>query len=205
MKKTLMNVLLSLAIVSLLYVVGASSVITEAFQSGYERIRQEANEDPNTTIGSTLVVTDTNSDYAQIPANAFKIKATSGGTTLMKAVQIIFCGGDAANDTFTYTVYAWRADNGPAEMVCTGVGTLGTQQVVKYPHDKTTATDRFWADTITYTSYWIGAVSVADSGNNRIAKLLFNANGYKYLYVQITNADDTTGTEAGNVSVYFSY
>jgi hypothetical protein len=92
------------------------------------------------------------------------------------------------------------------ELVAYGTGTLGTQAVVKYPHNGETATDRYWADTFVITKdAWLSTTSAIDNGgDNRVAKLKFAANGYKYFYCEITDADNSTGTEAGNITVYYA-
>ena len=179
---------------------------TETYHAPYTLLRAEADEDPNTTIGSTLVDLTAGGDFASMPANAARLGSSSGPNNAVGAIQLIFCGGGAAGKTFTYTIYAWRTDNGPAEFVATGTGTLGTQAVVAYPHNRATATSKFWADTLTVTGRWNKTVTSTDTtGNNEVAKLLFDFCGYEYIYVEISSADGSTGTEAGNVAVYYSY
>ena len=163
-------------------------------------LRAEADED-----SSTIDLT-TKGDFAQKPSAAVRLSTTGdrvghGGN----AVELFFCGGDTANDTFTYTVYAWRRTNGPVRLVATGTGTLGTQAVVKYPHSSSAATSKFWADTLSVTGRWLKTVSSTNtSGNNEIASLVFDFCGYEFIYVEITNAAGTS-TEAESVSVYYSY
>ena len=177
---------------------GAYSTL-QTYHAPYSVLRAEANED-------AAIDLTTAGDFANKPASALQIRASDGGESAVNGIQLTFCGGSAADKTFGYKVYMWRKTNGPAELVCSGVGTLGTQAVVKYPHNKATATNKFWADTLTATDVWITAVGLADEGgNNRVAKISFDMFGYEWIYVEITNADGSTGTEAGSIIVYYSF
>lgn len=166
----------------------------------YLTARAEANENA-TTIDLT-----TEGDFDQMPATAVRLRARPDGTGHGgNVLEFVFCGGSAANKTFTYRIYAWRRTNGMARMVATGVGTLGTQAVVTYPGGST-ATSKFWADTLTVTDRWMKTVSSTDTtGNNETASLHLDFGGYEYFYVEITSADGSTGAEAGNITVYYSY
>jgi hypothetical protein len=160
----------------------------------YAVLRAEANE--NTVL---LDLTTDGSD-ANRPATA------EGIGKAVDTIYVAFCGGAAADKTFSWKIYAWRGSRGMCELVAYGTGTLGTQAVVKYPHNGETATDRLWADTLVITAQaWPTTVSVIDgAGDNRVAKLKFTANGYRYFYCEITDADNSTGTEAGNITVYYA-
>lgn len=176
----------------------ATYTITQTDQSTYALWRTEANE-----VSAAIDLTD-EGDFAQKPAAAYEIKGDGAGTNA-RNVQLIFAGGDTANETFSWKVYAWRNGNGPAELVAYGTGVLGSQAVVKYPHNGAAATSRYWADTLVVTdgSRWPKTVySTDETGNNEAAKLVFATLGYKYFYVEITSADGETGSEAGWVSVY---
>lgn len=163
-------------------------------------LRTEADED------ASAIDLTTEGDYANKPSAAVPLKTRPdrmghGGN----ALELVFCGGSAADKTFTYKIYAWRNTNGAARMVATGTGTLGTQAVVIYPSGST-ATSKFWADTLTVTERWVASVESSDaSGNNEIASLQFDFRGYEFIYCEITSADGATGAEAGDVSVYYSF
>lgn len=195
MKKTLLILLL----VSLVFTLGAGWQALDTAHFQYYLLRTEANED-----ASTIDLT-TSGNFANKPSAAERLGTRDDGTGHGgNAIELIFCGGDAADDTFTYTVYAWRRGNGPARMVATGTGTLGTQAVVVYPQGGT-ATSKFWADTLSVTHRWLTTVASTDTaGNNEVASLVFDMCGYEWIYTEITNADGT-GTEAQSVSVYYSY
>lgn len=195
-----MKKLFVILILVCLLVMGATHSLTNTIRAKYILLRAEADEN-----SSTIDLTSAG-DFAQKPSAAIRLPA-NGDSGYANAVQLIFCGGSAADKTFSYKLYGWRNGNGPAEMLATGTGTLGTQAVVKYPHNSNTATNKFWADTLAISDQ--GAVKtfyVSDaSGANRVAKLYGDICGYEWLYCEITGADGATGNEAGDVSVYFSY
>lgn len=123
-------------------------------------------------------------------------------------IEFFFAGGSAAGKEFGWELYAWRNGNGMARHVATGTGILGTQAVVKWPHDPNTAVaNMFWADTLTVTmENWLKPIKSTDTvGNNTVASIWTDNCGYRYWYIVITGADGETGDEAGNVSVYWGY
>lgn len=178
--------------------IGAFYVL-DTFHCDVRLLRAEANE--NT---SSIDLTS-EGDFASKSSAAVRFGTRDDGTGYGdNIIELIFCGGDTADDTFTYRVYVWRRRNGPARMVATGTGTLGTQAVVVYPQGGT-ATSKFWADTLSVTHRWNATVTSSDTeGNNEIASLAFDKTGYEWIYCEITNADGT-GTEAESISVYYSY
>lgn len=192
------NVVAVIIVMLLLLVMGAAS-LKVTYHSPYAVLRAEADED------STALDLTSKGNFGNKPAGAVELKANDSYEGLQNYVELIFCGGAAANKTFNYKVYAWRKYNGPAMLVCTGTGTLGTQAVVVYPQ-LGNATSKFWADTLTVADRWLTDVTSTDTtGNNEVAKLVFDTCGYEWLYVEISSADGATGNEAGDVSVYYSY
>jgi len=180
---------------------GATSyTVSNTIHSPYHLLRAEANEN-----ASTIDLTS-EGDFASKPSGAVRL-ISLGEAGPANAIQFIFCGGAAADKTFSWKIYAWRRSNGPCEFIASGTGTLGTQAVVKYPLDGSTATNKFWADTLAVSEQGaLKTFSLADaSGNNRVAKLYGDLCGYEWIYIEITSADGSTGTEAGNISVYYSY
>jgi hypothetical protein len=183
------------------FILGAVSyTVTNTIHSPYHLLRAEANEN------STLIDLTTGGDFSSKPAGAVQL-VSSGEAGPVNAIQFIFCGGSAADKTFSWKLYAWRRKNGPCEFIASGTAVLGTQRVMKYPHNNMTASGRYWADTLAITEQVaLKTFSVADaSSSNRVAKLYGDLCGYEWVYVEITNADGTTGSEAGNISVYYSY
>lgn len=108
-------------------------------------------------------------------------------------LEIAFLGSDAANEAVGWTLYAWR-DNGPCELIMDGTATLGNLTAETDPTNAQAAlTDYYYADTITVTNNYAGvSYQIVDSGNERIAKLLFPANGKRYWAMYY----DTTFTAA---------
>jgi hypothetical protein len=170
----------------------------QTIRVAYQVMRPEADED------AAAIAIATEGNFAQKPAGAIQIKPSDAGLSAVNGMEVIFCGGAAADKTFSFKVWGWRSHNGPAELVCSGDGILGTQQVVKYPHNGATATSKFWADTLTITDVWLTTVDVSDSGNDRIAKIIFDTCGFEWFFIEITLADGT-GTKAGDISAYYSY
>ncbi len=164
-------------------------------------LRADANEDTD------LIDLTTEGDFAHKPATAKQLKPRDDGTGHGgNAIELFFCGGPAADSNCAYKVWAWRRNNGMVRMVATGYVTLGTQTVVKYPDNGAAATGKYWADTITVTGRGNKTVtSSATTGSNEVASLWFDLCGYEWVYVEITNADGVTGTEAGGILVYYSY
>ena len=193
--------LIGVVILSCLLVMGSSTfTIDQGFQDSWKLLRTEADED-----SSSLDFT-TKGDFANKLSGAIEIKANDAGGLNAKNMTIAFWGGSAADKTFSYKVIVWRAINGPAEVVCTGTGTTGTQAVGTYPHNKAAATSKFWADTLTVAddTLWYATPVICDSGNNRMCKLQFAWKGYGWIYVEITSADGETGDEAGDVGIVYA-
>ena len=198
MKKRILVTAGFLAIV-LVFCLGMDVLDTARIE--YRVMRAEADED------ATMLDLTTKGNFANIPSGRLVIDTRSdGGGSGVNMMELVFCGGAAADKTFTYKIYAWRAKNGIARMVATGAGTLGTQAVIVYPQGGA-ATSKFWADTLTVTrSNWLKSVSSSDeSGNNEVASIQFDSCGYKYFYCEITGADGVTGTEAGDITIYYSF
>ena len=175
--------------------------------------RLEADED-----ASPLDLT-TAGDFASKPAGALDLFERSVFTVekqitpvrpvlVPNGIEFFFSGGSAAGKTFTWKIYAWRYENGPARYVATGTGILGTQAVVKYPHNGETATSKFWCDEIDITwENWLKEIEATDSdGNsNSVGSVWMDAAGYRYWHVVIADADGSTGTEAGDIAVWYGY
>jgi hypothetical protein len=161
------------------------------------------------TLGTEIDLT-TQGDYAQKPVEdlangylgAFDIE--SGSTAQMKAngIAFSFIGTGGANKAFTYKLFTWRTENGCIHQVAEGIGTLGTQAVVKYPHNDGTATAT-WADTLTVTWYnWYKRVDSTDTtGHNTQAEVWLDACGARDWYIEI----DDSGDPATLVGAYYGY
>jgi len=182
----------------------------------YYVARAEADENGATGAPAAIVLA-TESNFANMPATvldlAKKDVLTPQDTPIfaeLKANGVAFCfsGGSAADKTFTYDIYAWANENGPATHLVNGTGTLGTQQVVVYPHNGVaTGGGIYWADTLSIS--WEACLKEVEStdttGHNSIAHIWFDATGLRYFFIEISDADGSTGTEAGDIACYYRY
>ena len=182
----------------------ANKSITATFTNRWFVCRAEANED-----ASALDLTSAG-DFANKPAGAFEIPSnedspTIGYSTLNNNHILAFSGGAAAGKTFSWKLYVYRISNGMAELVADGTAELGTQAVVTYPQGGS-ATNKFWADKITVTNdYWPAKVlKGTNNENNSVDKIIFDGLGISHIYVEISAADGVSGTEAGNVTCYWT-
>jgi len=188
---------LGVALALLLAVMCSAYVTVGTTQKGFLVLRAEADED-------TALDLTTKGDWANKPAAAIELKANLNYERDVQNIAIAVCGGDAANDTFSWRWLAWSAGRGPARILGNGTGILGTQAVTKYPHDANTATNKFWADTLTVTNdYTTTGIYTTTAGGNSVAELATDMQGYNWTMVEITSADGSTGIEAGDVTVYY--
>lgn len=173
--------------------------------------RNEADED------GTLLDLTTKGDYANRPdvlgdsgIGVIDLHRPDGteeditGQMRANGIEFMFTGGSAAGKTFGYRILSWRI-KGPARLAVVGTVELGTQAVVKYPHNGETATNKFWGDNITVTyENWIKEVEATDTGlSNSVASVWLDDAGYRFWKVEITDADGSSGTEAGDVAVWY--
>jgi len=194
-----MKKLLFLLAISACFILGA---VLETPEVRYQELRAAANEDGG-DLEACIDLDGNGGAFSNMASGAVDIFSGKGRTNA-NAVELIFAGGDAANDSFSFMVMAWR-HGGPATVVCYGTATLGSQDVVTYP-DGSSGTGKFWADTLSVTDEWptsVGAENSDDKGS--VAKLCFDLMGYRYVYVYVWGADGSTGTEAGNVSVWYAW
>ena len=119
-------------------------------------------------------------------------------------IALAIAAGSAENKILTWRLFTWAIANGMAQQVAYGTATTGTQAVVKYP-DGTTATNIFWCDTIVVTSYaWPKAVKATlGQANDSVAMITLDMLNWSWWFMQIEDADGSTGDEAGDVSVWF--
>jgi len=186
----------------------------DVVMSPWRLLRAEADEDANTLIfdndGDSGNIPDTAIDLMDIALDAQTIGG-AGYNSGAVGMEIIFGGGDTVNDDFTYRVLTARSHDGsidgPIRVMATGVGTLGSMEISKYPNTGLGTTNKHYADTLTVTYTWgvTTIYSTDETGNNLVASLVIKfLKGYRYYWVEITEADGTTGTEAGDVSVYYA-
>ena len=102
-------------------------------------------------------------------------------------VLVAFHGTAAADKDFLYNIYGRTRQNGPKQLLLSGVATLGTQNCTISPIDNVTAiTNGEWADTITVTGgIFKDDVDILDSGNNRICMLRFDTQHIEDMFCEI--------------------
>ncbi len=178
--------------------------------------RNEADEN-GATGAPDIFVLATEGNFAQMPSTALDLQKLDlflprevkhVAEMKQNGIAFSFMGSSAADKTFTYDIFTWGNENSPARHAVSGAGILGTQQVIIYPHNnEATVTDRFWADTLTIAwENWPKEVeSTNETGRNTVAEVWFDAAGSRYFFIQISDADGSTGTEAGDISVFFRY
>jgi len=186
----------------------------DVVMSPWMLLRAEADEDANTldltSEGDSENIPDTAIDLMDIALDPQTLGG-AGYNSGVVGMEIIFAGSNAANDDFTYRVLAARSHDGsldgPIRVMATGVGTLGTQAMDTRPDTGEAVSEKYWADTLTTTYTWgvTTVYSTDTSGNNFVASLIIKfLKGYRYVWVEITEADGSTGNEAGDVSVYYA-
>ena len=122
--------------------------------------------------------------------------------TPVNGIRFLFCGDGGENATFNYNILTWGNENWPCKKVATGTGTIGTQGVVKFPHNDG-ATSMLWADTISITwENWPKEIESTDTtGHDSVAEIFLDACGSRYWSVEIT----TTSGGGDLVAVYWGY
>ncbi len=124
------------------------------------------------------------------PKDIKALWSSRGSSTEANGVVLTCFATASANDTCEMEIYG-IADGGAPERIADLVWIFGTAR-----HTSTTI---LWADTCTITAdYHITGVNVADSTNNVIAKLVFDATGYRHLYAV---AYGTATGSATNITV----
>ncbi len=178
--------------------------------------REEADENGASGAPAAIVLA-TEGDFAQKPVASLDLQKKDlfiprgnigPGELIQNGLAFSFTGSAAAGKTFTYDIFAWANENGPAKHTVNGTGILGTQQVVKYPHNGIAPdTTRFWADTlaVTWENHPKEVESTDTIGHNSVAEVWLDGTGLRYWFIQISNADGSTGTEAGDISCFYRY
>jgi hypothetical protein len=128
-------------------------------------------------------------------SNATVDLITTGDVSEANELEFVIAG--TASDNATFDVYVNASnDSGPEVRVCKLACTLGTAVTASGGSTK-------WVDTAVATSYHLasGGIVVADSGNNTVCKIGFDAIGYRYLRVYVNNRSEA----AHNVFVYIRH
>ena len=165
----------------------------------------------------TLLDLTTKGNFAQKPATALDLLkdsiAWSPDTVRDASVRPIikgggiafsFCGSTAADQNFLWYLKAWGNENSPCKYAAYGTGKLGTQAVVKYPHNNTAVANMFWADTLVVTAYnWQKPWKSTDTaGLNSVAEIWSDHCGFRYWLVEIKTTG-ATATAATTLATYY--
>lgn len=176
------------------------AVSTVTYKQDLSRIRATDDEDyADLTAATTTLFEGSLGDFANKPTSDIKVIKRDNAV-----VEIYMCGTNAENDTFGYVIKGCSITNGPIEVLGHGTATLGSQDVVLYPHDGSTATNAYWVDTFSHTDGKCAAETTDMSAVDGVATLRIDVMNIYWLWVDIYTADGSTGTEAGDVTVYIS-
>lgn len=162
-------------------------------------------------VNETVLDLTTKGDFANKPATALDLQARDvispkdlpvNAELKPNGLRFLFCGDGSANATFNWYLKTWGNENWPCKYVATGTGTLGTQAVVKFPHNGAT-TSMLWADTLTVTWHnWPKGIVATDStGHNTISEIWLDGCGSRYWLPEITDISN----ENGLIAVYYGY
>ena len=96
-------------------------------------------------------------------------------------------GGSTESNGIVLTCFATASDNDTCEMALYGISEGGAPEriadIIWIFGPAVRSTGVLWADTCTITTdHSIASVTASDSGNEFIAKLMFDTTGYRYLY-----------------------
>ena len=198
---------LALLFVSFMYTVWAEPLSTVSV--GYDKVRVEADED-----ATVIDLAADGGAWQNRPSGVYQIPVARESTSEANAIVFAIAagidgGGDPDNKLLSWRLFAWKDVGAPAEYVANGTATVGTQDVYRFPDNvfPASGTARQWCDTIVISAqrYIKTVASSATTGSNEIAKLSMDTVGYKYWYWEISSADGTTGSEAGDVSVWATW
>ena len=161
----------------------------------------------------TPVDLTTEGDFEQLPSDVLDLLRSDivnpRDTPVFPEIQTAgllfsFAATAAADKDLNWRLLAWKNENGPAEIVAYGTARTGTQAVVKWPHNNSTATNAFWCDTIVITDdYWPKEIEATAAGGNSISKLFIDSCGYRYFKMEVTLPG--IGNDITLASVYYNY
>ena len=201
--KKLLNPILSLFLIVVLVCVMGAALTTHG--RGYVRLRADATEDSSLVAATGL-------NWTERPAGIQKVTYTDRkGEQEVNALHVIFIGIDGTSDpedrTFSWRLYMWKDELSPAEEVANGTGICGDSVPTRNPDGTALGDlqDRGWVDTLAITTqHWIRQVAVTATVADGIAKIHFDAAGYKYIYCEITDAD-ASGNELDSVGAFYGW
>jgi len=162
----------------------------------------------------TLLDLTTKGDFANKPVTALDLQTRDiitprdlpmGAELRPNGLRFMFCGSSAANKTFNWHLKTWGNENWPCKYVATGTGILGSQAVIKYPHNGVAVANMFWADTLVVTwNNWPKGISATDTtGHDSVAEIWLDCAGSRFWLPEII----TTGTAdpAAAIACFYGY
>jgi hypothetical protein len=174
----------------------------DTYHSSWKLVRETADEDGASFAAVYNLTTSgnwANKDSSSVASGGpFHIvpRPSDLGTEGQSAASWMFaiCGKDFNNvdDTFSFDVVGWAQDNGPAQVICTGNGVLGTQAVVVYP-DGGDALGELASETAVVYTHAQTKFTVTNEGfDGAVAGMLAYITGTNITsgYYQITTATD---------------
>ena len=193
----------------------------DTYHQGWSLVRETAAED-GATFAAVYDLAANGGDFASkdsatvLLGGPFRILSknpTQGygvATSPGSRWQFIIAGGAAINDTFSFDIVAWAKGNGPLQVIATGNGVIGTQDVVLYPDDAATASSVWWADTLTLDALtqWTTTQGQPDlrllnaGGANQIAVIEIVTRGIEWIQFVIYDALSAQGGEADPITVF---
>ena len=163
----------------------------------------------------TLLDLTTKGDFANKPVTALDLRTKDiitpnplpmSAELRPNGLRFMFCGSANADENFLWYLKTWGNENWPCHYVATGTGKLGTQAVVKYPHNGVAVANMFWADTLTVTWYnWLkGIVSTDEIGHNSVSEIWLDCGGSRYWLPEIRTTE-ASATAATTIAIYYGY
>ena len=195
-------ILLALGLTAVLRVARAQPIDT--LHSSWIQIEAPGTED-GATFAAALALATSAGDFANMTDDAYQIRpygyAPQGSYSAGAGWLFAFCGTDASNETFSFTMVGWAHGNGMAQVLCEGDGVLGTQDVVTYPGGST-ATNAYWADTINLdeVTKWPEIGTYNASGDNEVALIGADLAGIEYIDFVFYDAGGSS--ETTSIGVY---
>ena len=148
------------------------------YQSGYEKLRLT-----DVTLDDATLAC-----YSVAPSTAHKMDGVFNG------IEIYWQGDGTDGSTMACELWGY-ASNGPAELIADISGLSGT---MKFGADTTI---EVFVDTLVVDGYHVEGIRTKDIGNNRIAKMTFDAVGYDKIYTRYYHVGDVTEMDRVNAYV----
>lgn len=142
------------------------------------------------TTYKTLVVSAAGAETDLVAATGFTVGIPSPGTLALQPKDLLKLFGKGSTliaNSIELICYATASENNTAEMSLYGISGEGPPEkiagLVYIFGTAIRSSSVRWADSCAVTGTHLKTVSATDSTNNRVVKVLFDATGYKFLYM----------------------